>query len=117
MKFLVDAQLPRRMARWLAETGHDAKHTMDMPAGNRTSDAEVVSCAIREDRIVVTKDDDFVQSFLLTGQPPKLLLVATGNITNTDLETLVKRNFARIELAFSQHSFVELGRDTLVIHE
>ncbi len=71
----------------------------------------------REERIVVTKDDDFEQSFLLSGQPPKLLLVATGNITNAELEALVRRNFARIEPAFSQNSFVELGLDTLVIHE
>lgn len=31
MKFLIDAQLPRRMALWLGETGHDAKHTLDLP--------------------------------------------------------------------------------------
>jgi len=43
MKFLVDAQLPRRMALWLSESGHDAKHTLDLPAGNRTPDAEVIA--------------------------------------------------------------------------
>jgi predicted nuclease of predicted toxin-antitoxin system len=117
MKFLVDAQLPRRMALWLAETGHDAKHTLDLPFGNRTSDAEVIACASREQRIVVTKDDDFVQSFLLAGQPSSLLLVATGNIANADLEKLVRLNFARIEAAFVAHRFVELNRDALVIHE
>lgn len=117
MKFLVDAQLPRRMARWLAEAGHDAIHTLDLPAGNRTTDAAVIACAMEEQRIVVTKDDDFVQSFLLNGQPPRLLLVATGNIANAELERLVKGNFTRIEAAFSQHHFVELNREALVIHE
>jgi predicted nuclease of predicted toxin-antitoxin system len=117
MKFLVDAQLPRRMALWLSESGHDAKHTLDLPAGNRTPDAEVIACASREQRIVVTKDDDFVQSFLLAGQPSSLLLVATGNIANAELEMLVRRNFARIEAAFGMHRFVELHRDALVIHE
>ncbi len=117
MKFLVDAQLPRRMALWLAEAGHDATHTLDLPAGNRTTDAAVIAYAVEEQRIVVTKDDDFVQSFLLNGQPPSLLLVATGNITNAELESLVKRNFARIKAAFAQHHFVELNREALVIHE
>ena len=46
-----------------------------------------------------------------------LLLVATGNITNAELESLVKRNFARIKAAFAQHHFVELNREALVIHE
>jgi predicted nuclease of predicted toxin-antitoxin system len=34
MKFLVDAQLPRRLARLLTATGHDAIHTLDLPRGN-----------------------------------------------------------------------------------
>ena len=41
MRFLVDAQLPRRLARWLQDKGHDALHTRDLPAGNRTEDADV----------------------------------------------------------------------------
>jgi predicted nuclease of predicted toxin-antitoxin system len=33
MKFLVDAQLPRRLTYRLREAGHDALHTLDLPAG------------------------------------------------------------------------------------
>jgi len=69
MKFLVDAQLPRRLCHRLWECGHDAAHTLDLPSGNRTSDAEIMRIADTEDRVVVTKDDDFVQSFLLRNQP------------------------------------------------
>ena len=75
MKFVVDAQLPRRLARELAASGHDAVHTLDFPAGNRTQDKDIVALAVREDRLVVTKDNDFVASFLLRGTPPKLLLI------------------------------------------
>ncbi len=70
MKFVVDAQLPRRLARELAASGHDAVHTLDFPAANHTHDKEIVALAIRENRIVVTKDNDFVISFLLRGAPP-----------------------------------------------
>jgi len=31
MKFLIDAQLPRRFVIWLTEAGHDALHTLDLP--------------------------------------------------------------------------------------
>lgn len=41
MKFLIDAQLPRRLARRLEAAEHDAIHTLDLPAGNRTTDAVV----------------------------------------------------------------------------
>ncbi len=38
MRFLVDAQLPRRFANWLNEAGHDALHTLDLPRKNLTPD-------------------------------------------------------------------------------
>ena len=116
MKFLVDAQLPRRMAGWLAEIGHDAIHTLELPLANRTPDAEVIAIAMREQRVVVTKDDDFVRSFLLSGEPSSLLLIATGNITNIELERIMRVNMARIENALAAHHFVELQRDNLVVH-
>jgi len=40
MKFLVDAQLPRRLAYRLQDAGHDAVHTLDLPLANRTPDGE-----------------------------------------------------------------------------
>ncbi len=116
MKFLIDAQLPRRFAVWLTEAGHDALHTLDLPLGNRTTDSEVIACAMREARIVVSKDGDFVQSFLITGQP-SLLLISTGNIANAELEKLMRANLSGIESAFGAHRFVEITRDDLVIHE
>ncbi len=55
MKFLVDAQLPRRLGHRLRECGHDAAHTLDLLLGNRTSDAEIMRIADTEDRVVITK--------------------------------------------------------------
>jgi len=117
MRFLVDAQLPRRFCRWLSEAGHDAAHTLDLPRGNRTTDNEVLDVAQREQRVVVTKDDDFVQSFLITGRPAKLLFVSTGNIANSMLEDIVRGHVAEIAEAFDTADFVELGRNTLTVHE
>ncbi len=82
MKFMVDAQLPRRLAASLKWWGHDVLHTLDLPSGNRTPDWRINEISIEEQRIVVTKDADFVNSFLVFGVPFKLLLVSTGNINN-----------------------------------
>jgi predicted nuclease of predicted toxin-antitoxin system len=67
-------------------------------------------------RVVVSKDDDFVQAFLRHGEPA-LLLISTGNISNAELEKLVRANLAGIEASFTVHRFVEITRDALVIHE
>jgi len=116
MRFLIDAQLPRRLCGLLRDAGHDALHTLDLPLGNRTPDAEILDLAANQGRVVVTKDDDFVQSHLISGRPKQLLLVATGNIGNPELESLLRGNLAAIDDAFRNGDFVELGRASLTIH-
>ncbi|MCX6911433.1 MAG: DUF5615 family PIN-like protein [Verrucomicrobia bacterium] len=48
MKFVVDAQLPRRIARDLAAAGHEVLHSLDLPLGNRTPDDAIAELADRE---------------------------------------------------------------------
>ncbi len=115
MKFPVDAQLPRRMCAWLGP--HDAVHTTSLPYGNRTPDAELIERADLEDRILVTKDDDFVQARLLHGRPQRLWLITTGNIGNDALEALVRAALAQVEPALAEAAFIELGRHHLTIRD
>lgn len=62
-----------------------------------------------------TKDADFVNSFLLLGQPGKLVLVSTGNITNAELESLLLPNIPAIVAALQANSYVELTRTALIV--
>ena len=116
MNFLVDANLPRRLAHRLHEAGHDAVHTLDLPQENLTSDHDISETAVHENRIVVSKDADFVDSLVLSHQPEKLLLISTGNIANAELEALLLRHLTEICAAFVDSSFVELSRTSLIIH-
>jgi predicted nuclease of predicted toxin-antitoxin system len=115
MKFLIDAQLPRQLTGWFRATGCDAVHTLDLPDKNRTTDEQVIECAEQEQRVVVTKDADFVNSHLLAGRPAKLLLVSTGNISNRQLEQLFVPLIPSLAKEFQAHSFVELGRAGILI--
>jgi predicted nuclease of predicted toxin-antitoxin system len=117
MKFLIDAQLPRRLAYQFRIAGHQATHTLDLPDGNRTSDAQINLLAEQEQYVVITKDADFVDSFIISRQPPKLLLISTGNITNGELEALLRPQFAAIAREFETHDYLELTRAALVVHE
>jgi predicted nuclease of predicted toxin-antitoxin system len=116
MKFLVDAQLPRRLARWLQDAGYDVLHTLDLPEGNRTTDAEITALSVAEQRVVVTKDSDFVDSFVLRHEPWKLLLISTGNISNRELEQLFAANLATIVNGFANSDYIELGRTQIIFH-
>jgi predicted nuclease of predicted toxin-antitoxin system len=115
VKFMVDAQLPRRAAGWLTAAGCDAVHTLDLPGGNRTPDAGITSLADQEERAVITKDADFVDSHMLHGRPAKLLLVSTGNVSNAELEALMVPLIPSIAHEFQTNSFLELGRAGLII--
>ncbi len=117
MKFLVDAQLPIRLARFLQATGYDTIHTKDLPQQNYTSDTIINDISIEQKRIVITKDSDFVDSFMTIKKPYKLLLITTGNIKNSELERLFNNNLVLIIDFFQNHNYVELSRDAIIIHQ
>ena len=117
MKFLVDAQLPRRFCDWLRQEGHDAMHTLDLDLSNRTPDYEIIRIADRDARVVITKDCDFVQSFFLRNTPQRLLLVASGNISNAELERLIVAALPSIVEAIEVARYIEISKKSLIIHE
>jgi predicted nuclease of predicted toxin-antitoxin system len=84
--------------------------------GNRTSDQAFFSFADAHDAVVVSKDRDFLDSHLLNGSPSRLLMVATGNITNRQLLSIFKNHIVSIENTFTQASWVELNAEGLLIH-
>jgi predicted nuclease of predicted toxin-antitoxin system len=116
MIFLIDAQLPRRLAHILQQYSHDVYHTLDLPEQNRTEDLEVMLFADSHDCIVITKDSDFVDAFYLQHRPQKLWLLSTGNISNRDLEHLILANLAQVSALFQEYRFVELSRTDLIAH-
>jgi predicted nuclease of predicted toxin-antitoxin system len=69
-----------------------------------------------DQRVLVTKDADFVDSFLLHGRPPKLLFIATGNIPNDDLLALFEKNLPVLIDALTSQHFVEFDATGLTIH-
>ena len=116
MNFLVDAHLPRRLVAWLRHRQHDAVHTRDLPHGNRTGDRAINSLSVQERRIVITKDADFVNSFILQRQPYKLLLISTGNIANDELIALFTQYMTDIEQALTTNDYIEISRTALIVH-
>ncbi|MBE2268161.1 MAG: DUF5615 family PIN-like protein [Anaerolinea sp.] len=116
MNFLVDAHLPRRLALAIATQGHDVKHTLDLPNANKTKDHQINDVSEEEQRVVISKDGDFVNSLLVSNRPYKLLLISTGNISNRELEALLLPQLLRIVTEFETHRFIELNRTAVIVH-
>jgi predicted nuclease of predicted toxin-antitoxin system len=117
MKYFVDANLPFKLASLLKNKGFDVLHTDDMPNKERTTDNEILKFSEKDDRIVITKDSDFLDSHLIKELPSKLLYIATGNISNKDLIILIEKHFPKIVEMFSLYNLIELSNEEIIIHE
>ena len=84
MKFLVDAQLPPALARWLKETGHEAEHVEDLGL-REGSDAAIWARALQSGAIIITKDEDFAARSVQSTAPPVIVWFRIGNTTNRAL--------------------------------
>ena len=116
MKFIVDAQLPKSLAVLLNTKGHDAIHTLELPDKNYTTDNQITDIALHEQRVVITKDNDFLESFLLYSRPKKLILVKTGNIRNQDLISIFDNHIEAIILSIHQSALIEIYQNEIVVH-
>lgn len=58
MRFLVDCPVSPSVSRWLEADGHDAVHAASVGLA-QSADADLIACAMDEDRVVVTADLDY----------------------------------------------------------
>lgn len=116
MKFIVDAQLPNGIAWILNSRGFNAIHTDNLPDKERTTDKQIRDIAFQEDRIVITKDADFLDSHYIQNNPEKLLLISTGNIRNKELYNLFANNLPQIISLLQNCNCVELDNTDIIGH-
>lgn len=79
MRFLVDAQLPPALARYLASKEHQAEHVYDIGMGE-ASDPEIRNYAIQNNAAIITKDDDFAIRASVNQDGPTVVWARIGNI-------------------------------------
>ena len=84
MRFLVDAQLPPALARWLVAQGHEAEHVADLGMQG-ASDAAIWTHASTSSAAVVTKDEDFAQRKVLSRTGPVIVWIRLPNTRRRDL--------------------------------
>ncbi|MDQ3393190.1 MAG: DUF5615 family PIN-like protein [Bacteroidota bacterium] len=114
LRFFIDTQLPPVLATVLVENGYDAIHTSHFENGHLLNDNQIRKFAIDDDRIIITKDKDFLDHYLLKGAPPKVLLVDIGNIKNKVLLKLIRANLSSLNKLFKVSTMVILHQDKLI---
>jgi predicted nuclease of predicted toxin-antitoxin system len=88
VKFLVDANLPPALARWLTSEGHEAYHVSNF--GLEAMPDHAIWARARElGACIVTKDEDFVLLQALDRAGPAVVWIRIGNaVRNVLLQRL-----------------------------
>lgn len=69
-RILADENIERATVTYLRKLGHDVGWIRDIPKlGVGSSDAAIAEYATREDRLILTQDDDFFTELDLTDSP------------------------------------------------
>jgi len=108
MRFLVDAQLPPALGRWLGEHGLSATPVREL--GLRDSDdGSIWNFAVAGDWTVLTKDEDFVARCVGNPSAPPVVWLRIGNCTNRVLFAWLRPLFPEIKSRLSAgERFIEV---------
>jgi predicted nuclease of predicted toxin-antitoxin system len=117
LKFLVDAQLPKKLSDFLNSKGFVSRHTLDLPHKNATTDTYIKEITLKEQLILITKDDDFLHSFLLEKKPSKLILIKTGNLPNQKLLEIFDKGLMVITSLIDTHPLIEITNSEIISHD
>ncbi|PWU08022.1 MAG: hypothetical protein C5B51_08600 [Terriglobia bacterium] len=113
MKFLVDMALSPALAGWLRSLGHDALHALEQQL-NRATDAQILTKALGEARVVITADLDFPRLLaLMSTDGPGLILLRGGNYSDAESIECVRRVLMTIAMEELPKCIVVVDRKSI----
>lgn len=101
MLFLVDAQLPPALARWLSAREHESSHVADIGMQS-ASDRAIWNRAEKDGWIIITKDEDFAQRKALTASGPQVVWLRWPNGRRADLLARFEQALPRVLAALER---------------
>ncbi|MEQ9467866.1 MAG: DUF5615 family PIN-like protein [Ekhidna sp.] len=113
MKFIIDENLTPELAGMFRKEGLDAHHVNELKSGKkqRVIDDQLRRLAIQKRYVIVTKDDDFVKSYVDRKVPDQMVFIH-GLETKESLLSRMKEVIPQLIALLESHDFVEVnGRE------
>ena len=108
MKFIIDNQLPPKLAQWITAQGHEALHLQEVGLQD-ARDIQVLEFANNHGMVLVSKDEDFLHLALTRPGTSQVVWVRLGNCRTRSLLTIFGQAFpAMIAALSSGQTIVEL---------
>lgn len=108
MHLLIDENLPASLADHLPVS---CSHATDF--GGQPTDQQLWAHAREMQWVILTRDSDFFDRFMLEGPPPKVIWVRLGNIRRRDLEAMMCRLWPRLASLLADVDLIEVHKGSL----
>ena len=105
MRFLVDAQLPPALARWLHDLGYEAEHVLAAGLLGASDDA-IWSLALASESVVITKDRDFAEWAIRRRPCPQIVWLRVGNLPNGALRDRLDTAWPKVVAGLSSGALI-----------
>ena len=106
MKFICDVHISYKLVRHLIDLGFETLHVNSLLNKWYTHDHEISTFADLHDLILITKDNDFKNSFFVQKTPRKLIKVSLGNVSNQNLIKIISENIGAIQKLNTEKRFL-----------
>jgi predicted nuclease of predicted toxin-antitoxin system len=95
VRFLIDAQLPPALARWLREAGHEANYVEELNL-RKAEDSPIWHHGLENQAVLITKDEDFADRARGNRIAPVIVWLRIGNVSNRALRQRIIPQFPQI---------------------
>ncbi|AEE51140.1 DUF5615 family PIN-like protein [Haliscomenobacter hydrossis] len=100
MKILFDANLSYRLVKKLAEIYPECLHVNRTGLPIPAIDRDIWDWGEKNDCIIVTNDEDFLNLSIQLGAPPKVVLLQIGNQSTTQIARILTERFEDIKALY-----------------
>ena len=97
MKLLLDANISWRVSKIISPHFTECIPVNSLFSNTSISDLTIWNYALKENFIIITNDEDFLNILLAKGFPPKIILIRSGNQTNLQLAQLIIKHRNAVE--------------------
>jgi predicted nuclease of predicted toxin-antitoxin system len=108
MKLLFDQNISFRITKKLPNEFSGSIHVSDCGLSN-CEDSEIWDFSKTNNFTIVTFDSDFYEISMISGHPPKIIWIRTGNITTDYLAELLVNNIDKIRAFLFDEDHCEIA--------
>lgn len=105
-KYLIDVNLPRYFSLWASD---EYEHVVNI--NDEMTDSEIWEYARLHDMTIVTKDADFSDRILLSGPPPRIIHIRTGNMKMREFHRHLNELWDQVCMLSEEYKLVQVYND------